>query len=104
VTTVGSGTSRRSSVSEDALGGWLVVVSSGPVASREVGSGVVDSEGPPSLLGSPAKIVPSWATDTPAITDNKSTRVVRTIARYTVTPRLRIQRGVTVAGTRPEAF
>jgi hypothetical protein len=73
------------------------------VAFREVGSGMVDSDGS-SLFGSPVKIVPSWATDTPAIADNKSTRVVSTIARYTVTPRLRIQRGVAVTGTQPEAF
>ena len=78
-----------SSVSEDAPGGGLVVVSSDPVASTEVCSGVVDSGASPPF-GPPAKIRPSWATDTPATANIRSTRVVRTTARYMDYPRLHL--------------
>jgi hypothetical protein len=67
---------------EDAPGGALVPGCSVTVAPKDVLSGVVDPGGA-SLCDPPAaKNLLSWATDTPATTNKRITRVVRTTARY----------------------
>jgi hypothetical protein len=62
-------------------------VSSDPVVPKDVRSGVVDAGGS-SLFGPAAEVWLSWATDTPTTASNRSTRVVRTTARYMDCPRL----------------